>query len=439
EDRLHEVNQELKQVAAQLSGNGQPPRVCDRGRLLKRKRTVVVKREETMEYNPFAPEVIENPYPYYAELRAKSPVSWVEVLQGWAVSRYADVDFVLRNPKLFPSSVWMARGFGDMNPVPGVPMLLDMNPPDHTRLRKLANRGFTPRLIRAMETHVRAIARELLAAVKKEHTWNLVDAVSSPLPLIAIAEMLGVEPERRADFKRWSDETIKGTSQPTDKAVRAQILQATAEMRAYLREAIARRRTQPGEDLLTAFVQAEEEGRILSADEVLALVVLLLVAGNETTTNLIGNGVLALLDHPDALAKVRADRTLLPSLVEEILRYDTSVQVVFRETAQEIELGGVRLPAGATLYLLLGSANRDERKFPEPDRFDVRRNPQDHVGFGYGIHLCLGAPLARLESRIVLEELLFACPSFTRAVEHVPHIASLIVRGPQTLPLQFTA
>lgn len=392
-----------------------------------------------MEYNPFAPEVIENPYPYYTELRAKSPVAWVEVLQGWAVSRYADVDFVLHNPKLFPSSVWMARGFGDLNPVPGVPMLLDMNPPDHTRLRKLANRGFTPRLIRAMETHVQTITRELLAAIRKEEKCNLVDAVFSPLPLIAIAEMLGVEPERRADFKRWSDETVKGSSQPTDEAVRAQILQTTAEMRAYLREAIARRRTQPGEDLLTAFVQAEEEGRILSTDEVLALVVLLLVAGNETTTNLIGNGVIALLDHPDELAKVRADRTLVPSLVEEILRYDTSVQVIFRETAQEIELGGVHLPAGAILYLLLGSANRDERKFPEPDRFDVRRNPQDHVGFGYGIHLCLGAPLARLESRIVLEELLFECPSFIRTVEHVPHIASLIVRGPQTLPIQFAA
>jgi len=178
---------------------------------------------------------------------------------------------------------------------------------------------------------------------------------------------------------------------------------------------------------------------MLSAAEILALAVLLLLAGNETTTNLIGNAVRTLLDHPAELAKVRADRTLVPALVEEVLRYESPVQVIFRQTACEVELEGGKIPAGATVFLLLGAANRDERKFPEPDRFDVRRNPQDHVGFGYDIHYCLGAPLARLEGRIALESLLFDCPPFTCTREHLPRIASVIVRGVQTLPLRFAA
>src|SRR5581483_4284171 len=173
--------------------------------------------------------------------------------------------------------------------------------------------------------------------------------------------------------------------------------------------------------------------------EILGLAVLLLLAGNETTTNLIGNAARNLLSHPAELAKVRADRSLVPSLVEEVLRYESPVQLLPRLTAREVELEGGKIPANATVFLLLASANRDERKFPEPDRFDVTRNPQDHVAFGYGIHYCLGAPLARLEGRIALDSLLFDCPAFTCTREHLPQIASIIVRGVQTLPLRFAA
>ncbi len=171
--------------------------------------------------------------------------------------------------------------------------------------------------------------------------------------------------------------------------------------------------------------------------EILALAVLLLLAGNETTTNLIGNAVLNLLDHPEELTKVRADRSLVPALVEEVLRYASPVQVIFRRTVQDVELEGGKIPAGQNVFLLLGSANRDERKFSDPDRFNIDRNPQDHVAFGYGIHYCLGAPLGRLEGRTALEALLFDCPPFSLATEQIAHIASLIVRGPQTLPLRF--
>jgi cytochrome P450 len=364
-------------------------------------------------------------------------VYWIEPLQAWALSRYADVDFALRNPQIFPSSVFTAQTLGDLNPTPETPWILDMNPPDHTRLRKLVNKGFLPRLIRNLEPRVQEITRQLIASLRSQSEGDLVSALSGPLPTTVIAEMLGVEDDRLADFKRWSDDLVLGTSRPADEAVRTRVRQSGIALRAYFEQLIERRRTDPGEDVITALVRAEEEHDMLTSAEILGLAVLLLLAGNETTTNLIGNAVRTLLSHPAELTKVRADRTLVPSLVEEVLRYDSPVQLIPRQTAREVELEGGKIPAGATVFLLLGSANRDERKFPQADRFDVTRNPQEHVAFGYGIHYCLGAPLARLEGRIALESLLFDCPPFTCTREYLPQIASIIVRGVQTLPLRF--
>ncbi len=392
-----------------------------------------------MDYNPLSPEVIENPYPYYAYLREHAPVYWIEPLQGWALSRYADVDFALRNPQIFLSSEFTNQTLGDLNPTPEIPWILDINPPDHTRLRKLANKGFLPRLIRALEPRVQEITQQLISALKSQTEGDLVTTLSGPLPTTVIAEMLGVEADRLNEFKRWSDDVVLGTSRPTDEAIRTRVRQSGAALRSYFERLIERRRTDPGEDVITALVRAEEERDILSAAEILGLAVLLLLAGNETTTNLIGNAVRNLLSHPAELAKVRADRTLVPSLVEEVLRYESPVQLLPRVTACEVALEGGTIPAGATVFLLLASANRDDRKFPNPDRFDVTRNPQDHVAFGYGIHYCLGAPLARLEGRLALDSLLFDCPPFTCTREHLPQIASIIVRGVQTLPLRFAA
>ena len=391
-----------------------------------------------MDYNPLLPEVMENPYPYYAYLREHAPVYWMEPLQAWALSRYANVDFALRSPQIFSSSGFTAQTMGDLNPTPETPWILDIDPPDHTRLRKLVNKGFLPRIIRSLEPRVQEITRELIAVLRSQAEGDLVKELSGPLPTTVIAEMLGVETDRLAEFKRWSDDIVLGTSRPTDEAVRSRVRKSGAEMRAYFEQLIERRRTAPGEDVITALVRAEEEHDTLSSGEILGLAVLLLLAGNETTTNLIGNGVKNLLHHPEQLAKVRADRTLVPSLIEEVLRYESPVQLIPRVTTREVELEGGKIPAGATVFLLLASANRDERKFPEPDRFEVTRNPQDHLAFGYGIHYCLGAPLARLEGRIAFESLLFDCPSFTTK-EPLPQIASIIVRGIQTLPLQFAA
>ncbi len=392
-----------------------------------------------MNYNPLSPDVIENPFPFYAYLREHAPVYWIEPLHAWALSRYADVDFALRNPQIFPSSGFTNQTLGDLNPTPEVPWILDMNPPDHTRLRKLVNKGFLPRLIRNLEPRVQEITRQLIASLRRQTEGDLVPALSGPLPTTVIAEMLGVEDDRLNDFKRWSDDVVLGTSRPTDEVMRTRVRESGAALRAYFERLIERRRTNPGEDVITALVRAEEEHDTLTAAEILGLAILLLLAGNETTTNLIGNAVRNLLSHPAELAKVRADRTLVPSLVEEVLRYDSPVQLIPRQTAREVELEGGKIPAGATVFLLLGSANRDERQFSQADRFDVTRNPQDHVAFGYGIHYCLGAPLARLEGRIALDSLLFDCPSFTCTREPLPQIASIVVRGVQTLPLRFAA
>ncbi len=390
-----------------------------------------------MEFNPLAPEVIANPFPYYTELRNKAPVIWLEAFQCWALSRFDDVQFALKNPQIFSSSVFTAEALGDLNPVPDVPWILDMNPPDHTRLRKLANQGFTPRLIHSLEPRIQAITQGLIETLRSQPESDLVATLSGPLPTTVIAELLGVEPERQDDFKIWSDDVVKATSRPTDEAERAQIQKSGAEFRAYFEQVIERRRTEPGDDVISALVKAEEESDVLTSTEILALAVLLLLAGNETTTNLIGNAVLTLLDHPEEMAKVRADRSLIPALIEEVLRYESPIQVVFRQTAEDVELESGKIPAGQNVFLLLGSANRDERKFPEPDRFDITRNPWDHLGFGHGIHHCLGAPLGRLEARIALEALLFDCPPFSMATDKIAHISSLLTRGPQTLPLRF--
>jgi cytochrome P450 len=392
-----------------------------------------------MDYNPFAPAVKENPYPYYAYLRRHAPVYQVEPFGFRAISRYNDVDYVVRNPQIFSSAALFTVMLGDLNPVPEAPSLISSDPPVHTRLRKLVNRAFTPRLISALEPRIREITSQLIAQVPGSE-FDLITDLAIPLPVIVIAEMLGVEPDRRGDFKRWSDDIVYAVNMASGGIAeedRARIRQSIAEFRAHFQNTIEARRQEPREDLISALVRAEEEQQALTADEILGLTTLVLIAGNETTTNLIGNAVLALLDHPAELAKVRADPSLVPNLVEETLRYDTPVQNIFRQTTGDVEMAGTTIPAGTPLLLLYGSANRDERKFPDPDRFDVTRDTQGHLGFGYGIHYCLGAPLARLEGKVALEALLFHLPPWSRKEDSLQRVDSFLVRGVKTLPLRF--
>ena len=400
------------------------------------------------DYNPLAPEVRADPYPYYAALRRESPVHQsIPGLPFFAVSRYADVMHVLHHPELFSSTALQilgqsGTGFG---PNGGAlaghrliesAMMIAVDPPDHTRLRTLVGRGFTPRRIAALEPRIRELARRFLDAAVAVGRMDLVRDFAIPLPVTVIAELLGIEPERREQFKHWSDAIVIGLSGVGGEFGRDDVVRAADEMAEYFERMVAERRARPREDLLSVLVQAEQ-GDALATGEVLSFVFLLLIAGNETTTNLIGNATRALLAHPAALAQVEADPRLIPGLLEETLRYDSPIQAIPRKVMADVELAGTKLPKDAFAMVLFGSANRDEAQFHEPDRFDIHRNPQGHVAFGHGIHFCLGASLARLEARVAFEELLTRCRNLRLEGEEIPLIDSTLLRGPKSLPLTF--
>jgi cytochrome P450 len=309
----------------------------------------------------------------------------------------------------------------------------------HTAMRAIVNRGFTPRRIAAWEGRAHELVDAAMAKLRGGGSFDLVEDLAIPLPVSIIAEMLGVEPARQRDFKRWSDDMIyaiagPGRADPFQK----RNVDTLIELLSYLRGVAVARRRKPADDLVSLIASEQDGATALSTREVVQFVMLLLVAGNETTTNLIGNAATALLDHPAELARLARDPALVPAAVEEALRFDSPVQVVFRNTTQEVELAGVRIPKGAYVAPLLGSANRDERRFPDPDRFDVDRNPQGHVGFGFGKHFCLGASLARLEARIALAAL---APELVRLERLGPRevVDSFLVRGPRRLELRRAA
>jgi cytochrome P450 len=391
-----------------------------------------------MEFNPFAPEVQQNPYPYFAHLRNHSPVYWVESLQSWAVSRYEDVAYIAKNTQLFSSAPIIPAILGDQNPVPEVNWMISADPPAHTHLRKLVNKAFTPRMVGALEPQIAQIVAQLLDHIEEQGgNFDLVRDFSTPLPLMVIAEMLGIEPDRYREFKQWSDDMIRATGgAEVSPAERERLRGSMDDLRRYFEQAIEDRRRSPGADLISALVRAEEESRALTAREVLAMCLLLLLGGNETTTNLIGSTVITLLSHPAELAKVRADPSIVPQMIEEMLRYESPAQALLRQATSETVIAGSTIPAGSGIMILYGSANRDERKFPNPDIFDVTRNPQEHLAFGFGIHYCIGAPLARLEARVAMAAFVRRFPHVRLREQRTEWIDSFVVRGPKSLPLE---
>ena len=420
-----------------------------------------------IQFDPIRPELRANPYPAYAELRRHSPVHRIESSGVYAISRYRDVLFALRRPDLFSSSAMLTvltagftggggnlgMGFSGTDAarlgalLQQLPIkipeflasrsLIAADPPVHGPMRSLVNRGFTPRRIAALEPRIREIARNALAAVEEKGEFDLVEDLAIPLPVTVIAEMLGVETERHADFKRWSDCIVSGITGAAEGMRPETLLHAFAELSEYVTRVIEERRAQPREDLISTMILAGEGETALSPVEVMGFTLLLLVAGNETTTNLLGNATLALLDHPDQLARVQQNPGLVPSLVEETLRYDPPAQFVYRKVTGDVELAGTLIPEGSTVMPLLASANRDDAQFPNAAQFDVTRDSQGHLGFGLGIHFCLGASLARLEARVALEELLARFHALEGTDPAVEYIDSYLVRGPRRLPLRF--
>ena len=393
----------------------------------------------------FAPEMLEDPYPTYHRLRATHPVLRIPRLDAWIVTSYEAVNQALRNPQLssdrFPRARKRLASRGlDALIDDRMRSMIHMDAPDHTRLRSLVNKAFTPKAVNSMEEHIQHLVDGLLDAVQAEGRMEVISDLAYPLPVMVIAKMLGVPPEDRDRFKQWSDDMstlLGGDPGALPEEVLRRAIASREELVDYFRAVAARRREQPGNDLLSALLQAEEEGGRLTEDELYSTVVLLLAAGNETTTNLIGNGLLALLRHPDQLRRVWSDPTLVPATVEEMLRYDSPVQLTTRLAKVDMEIHGTKISQGEWLYLVMGAANRDPAQFPEPDRFDVSRSDNKHVAFGAGAHFCLGAPLARLEAQVTLRSLRRRCPNLRLGPENAVFRNNFNLRGLKALSVAF--
>ena len=386
-------------------------------------------------YNPLAARVIQDPYPTYARLRSRSPVHRSRLLNAWVFTRYADAETILRDFRRFsniPTSVKRRRSY---TPPRADWTMLFLDPPEHTRLRALVNQAFTPRAIEALEPHVRAIMEQLVDDIDDPSEFDLMAAVANPLPVIVIAEMLGVPPEDRAQFKYWSDERARILEPIITAEERKRAVAAVESLDAYFMPIISARRREPKDDIISALAQAEEEGDKLTEREMLLMLRLLLVAGNETTTNLIGNGMLALLRNPAQLELLREDPSRIPAAVEELLRFDTPVQFDLRGVLEDCEVNGARLRRGDAALLAIGAANRDPAVFDEPDRLDVQRSKGSNLSFGRGVHHCLGAPLARLEGRIALEVLLERFSSMRLLTDRPAFHRAIILRGLKSLPI----
>ena len=391
-------------------------------------------------FNPMAPEFVADPYPTYHRLRALDPV-YRSPLGFWVLTRYEDVIVALRDARFGKEALGelVAQRQGVESAGTRLSML-DRDPPDHTRLRALVNKAFTSRVVDALRPRVQQIVDELLGRVEGGGRMDLIEDFAYPLPVIVICEMLGVPLEDREHFKSWGLDIARGLDallMPPGSDVHRRAMEARKAIAAYFRTLIAERRGAPRADLLSSLIATEEAGDRLSEDELLATCILLLIAGHETTANLIGNGVLALLRHPDELRRLRQDPGLIQSAVEELLRYDGPVQRTARIPSEDISIGGHVIPKGELVMPFIGAADRDPEQFPDPDRLDIARADNRHIAFGWGIHFCLGAPLARVEGQIAVNALVQRFPRLAVATDAPEFRQSLTLRGLTRLPVTF--
>jgi pimeloyl-[acyl-carrier protein] synthase len=394
----------------------------------------------------FGPEMRANPYPFYHRLRSMAPVFWAEAVGGWVLTRYEDVAATLRDQRFSSERISAIEARANRPDLAAMfrlraDSMLSTDAPKHTRLRALVSKAFTPRAVEAMRPTIQAIVDELLSSMQARGHGDLMHDLAYPLPVTVIAAMLGVPPEDRDKFKPWSDAITAGTTDlMTDPSsgVLDRSAQAFMEVVDYFRGVVAKLRPNPGSSLLSAMAQAEEQGDRLTEQELYANAILLLNAGHETTTNLIGNGTLALLRNPDQLKKLRDDPALIEDGIEELLRFDSPVQFTSRVAKEDVELGGQKIKAGQAAVLVLGAANHDPAQFPNPDRLDLARpEARHHVAFGMGPHYCIGAPLARLEGKVVWQTLLRRFPGLHLEGPVPEYRENFNLRGLKALPVAF--
>lgn len=409
--------------------------------------------EKDVDFEPYSTKWKQNPYPKFRELRDEAPVHWAKESKVWCISRYDDVVDVLQRTDEFSSRrdfgqrgsgasiLAIARFLWGMRLSPwkaaSQRMLILEDGPPHSVMRNLVNRGFTPRQIRRWETRIGELVDECLAQIEGRARFDLVEDLAIPVPVMVISEMLGIDPARRHDFKRWSDTIVEqGTGTGMESGMSRLLVDTLVEMKRYLGPIVKQRRAEPRDDLVSILVSSQKGESALSDHEIFMFFLLLLIAGNETTTNLIGNGVDALLQHPEIMQRVANDPSMIPGLIEETLRWDAPVHLLNRLATRDVELHGQTIKRGDPVVVLLASANRDERRFEDPDRFDPSRDTNGHLGFGFGAHFCLGASLARLEARAVFGAFLPRLPEFVRVSTEREFLDSYTIRGRARLELR---
>jgi cytochrome P450 len=399
----------------------------------------------TTTFDPWSREFVAYPYDAYADLRERAPMTYFEPANQWLFSRYSDVNALLRHRRLGRTYLHVAT-HEELGHEPEPDYLapfwylnrngmLDREPPDHTRLRRLVSQAFTPRRVEALRPTVERLAGELADGLAAEGGGDLISAVAEPLPVAVIAELLGVPAADRPLLRPWSAAICGMYELNPSRASAEAAVRASMEFSDYLRDLSRRRRAEPRDDLISALSQVVDAGDRLTEDELIGTCVLLLNAGHEATVNVTGNGWLALFRNPDQLAKLRADPSLLGTAIEELMRYDTPLQMFERWVLEDIEVHGQRIPRGMEVALLFGSANHDPAKFAEPDRLDITRAENPHISFGAGIHYCLGAPLARIELESSFSALLTRAPGL-RLVEEPEWKPGYVIRGLRELKVE---
>jgi pimeloyl-[acyl-carrier protein] synthase len=407
-----------------------------------------VPQTPVFQFNPLSPEFQANPYPYYEMLRTNAPLFFWPDWGIWFLSRYDDCVAVLKDPR-FGHEILKVMSREELGWPPEPPpdqaslaavqrlWILFRDPPDHTRLRTLVHKAFTPRMVEQLREDIQRLTDALLDAAQAKGQMDIIADLAFPLPVTVIANLLGVPLADQEMFRRWSRD-LAGTLELTSaEEVYRRGSQAAAEFSIYFRELAAERRQKPQDDLLSALVAVSSEGDRLTEDELISTCILLLIAGHETTVNLIGNGTLALLRHPDQFDKLKADPSLVKSAVEELLRYESPVQLTSRIVLEDVEFGGQQFRRGQQVTTLLGAANRDPERFSDPARLDITRADNKHIAFGSGIHFCLGAPLARLEGQIAFATLAQRFPTLQLATDDPPYRDTLVLRGLQSLSVTF--
>lgn len=392
----------------------------------------------TARYNVLSPEFRNDPYPTYADMRRNAPVCQVDPGGMWAITRHEDVIFVLKNPELFSS-----RGFGlTLNPPwlggnPFADSMITMDPPQHGRLRALVSRAFGTFSMARMEPRVRAFAEQAVAELPLGEPVDVVPPYALRIPAFVIGDLMGLPPSLHARLKRWADLITGGvtTVRPDEHDRKDLARGAVADLRRYFGELLEERRRAPAEDLVSDLLAAKVDGEALTEDELIAFMTLLLVGGIETAVNMLGASLVVLLERPELWETLRADRSLIPAFIDEVLRYEPPLHAVPRTTTADVEISGVKLPQGAPLLVMTGSANRDESQFPDPDRFDLARPGPKNLPFGHGVHFCLGAQLARMEGRLALEALFDHARRISPGPEPMAWHRTLLVRGPSSLPI----